>query len=453
MLLYALLLYLLLGTLVAIYAMQRVRSDEDYYIGGRKLSGVVSALTYAATTYSAFMMIGLVGLSYISGVGALGFELFYLVGTIMLLSYYAPKIWSLGKEKGLVTPGDLLAIRYGKRSAKVLAVLVAIALIPYTSLQLIGISLLLSKEIGFETGIILSATITALWAFLGGLRSVAWTDAIFGVFMLLTAIMATIYATTLLPSFDFSELGELLYVPNSFWSYERFVSYTLPWFFFALTNPQVVQRIFIPKDESSLKKMVLLFGFFGLVYTLFVTFLGLQLRLLTEFGAFPKITDRDLVTPKFLEIMPKELSVAVALGIFAAAITTANSIVLTLASMFSRDVVKTRSILVGRIFVVAITIAIAIFAIHRPAYIVDLAVMSSTILLCQLPLIFGIFHWKRGADVSAIATLLLGFATAVTLYYTKATFGVPMGVWVITVSFATFFVASTVEKKFKPQTS
>ncbi|MEM4565312.1 MAG: sodium:solute symporter family protein [Archaeoglobaceae archaeon] len=453
MLIYALVLYLLIGTFIAVYAMRKVKSEEDYYIGGRKLSGVVSALTYAATTYSAFMMIGLVGLSYVSGVGALGFELFYLVGTVMLLSYYAPKIWRLGREKGLVTPGDLLAMRYGNKSSKVLAILVAIALIPYTSLQVISISLLLSKEIGFETGIILSAIIIALWAFLGGMRSVAWTDAVFGVFMLLMVITAVAFATALLPSPEFSRLGELLYVPNSFWRYEVFVSYTLPWFFFALTNPQVVQRIFIPKDETSLKRMVILFGFFGLLYTVLVTFLGLQLRLLTEFGVFPKIADRDLVTPKFLELMPKEFSVAIAISIFAAAITTANSIVLTLASMFSRDVIKTRSVVTGRVFVVAITIAIALFAIQRPAYIVDLAVMSSTILLCQLPLIFGIFHWKMGADFSAIATLFAGFTTAVALYYTKATLGIPIGVWVIAISFATFFVVSMVEKRFKLERS
>lgn len=447
MLVYALGLYLLIGTLIAIYAMKRVKSEEDFYIGGRSVSGIISALTYAATTYSAFMMVGLVGLTYVSGVGALGFELFYLVGTIMLLSYYAPKIWKLGKDNGLITPGDLLALRYGKYSAKVLTILLAIALIPYTSLQVIGISLLLSKEIGFETGIVISTIVIALWAFLGGLRSVAWTDAVFGVFMLLMAFSAVFFATTLMPSSDFSVLKELLYVPNSFWRVEVFVSYTLPWFFFALTNPQVVQRIFIPKDEASLKRMVILFGLFGLIYTVLVTFLGLHLRLLTELGLFPKITDRDLVTPKFLEIMPRELSIAIAMSIFAAAITTANSIVLTLSSMFTRDVIKSKSLIIGRVFVVVLTIAIALFAVQRPAYIVDLALMSSTILLCQLPLIFGIFHWKSGKDLSAIITLLAGFTTAITLYYTKVTLGVPISVWVIAISFATFFITSLLEKK------
>ncbi|TDA27446.1 MAG: sodium:solute symporter family protein, partial [Archaeoglobi archaeon] len=391
LMLIALLVYALIGTAIAILAKKRVSSDEEYFVAGRNVGGIVAALTYAATTYSAFMMVGLVGLTYIYGVGALGFELYYLVGTLLLLSYYAPKIWKLGKERGFVTPGDLIADRYGKNAARILALLVSIALIPYTSIQFVGISFLLGNSMSFEAGVILSAVITALWALLGGFRSVAWTDAVFGIFMLSMALAAVISAFSMNPApGDFSRLGELLYVPNSFWTPVTFISYTLPWFFFALTNPQVVQRIFVPKDEKSLRRMVVLFGLFGLIYTILVTLFGLQLRLLSEAGEFPNVTNRDLVTPTFLGLIPEWLGVLIALSIFAAAITTANSIVLTLSSMFTRDLLKSRSVLAGRLFVAAITAAVAVFAIQKPSYIVDLAVMSSTILLCQLPLILGV---------------------------------------------------------------
>ncbi|MEM2346125.1 MAG: sodium:solute symporter family protein, partial [Archaeoglobaceae archaeon] len=245
------------------------------------------------------------------------------------------------------------------------------------------------------------------------------------------------------------KLGEMLYVPNYFWTPMTFISYTLPWFFFALTNPQVVQRIFIPKDEGSLKKMVVLFGLFGLIYTVLVTFLGLELRLLAEYGLFPRVDNQNLVTPQFLKRIPEFLSVAIAISIFAAAITTANSIVLTLSSMFSRDLLKNRRVVTGRILVLALTAFIALFAIQKSNYIVDLAVMSSTILLCQLPLIFGIFHWKMGGKFAAGLTLVIGFSTALLLYYTKATFGIPISVWVLLVSFFVFFSVGALEKKFK----
>lgn len=82
--------YIAIGTIIAILARRKVASGEDYWIGGRRMGGIVSAMTYAATTYSAFMMVGLVGMTYLTGVGAFGYEIFYPVGTLMLLSYYAP---------------------------------------------------------------------------------------------------------------------------------------------------------------------------------------------------------------------------------------------------------------------------------------------------------------------------------------------------------------------------
>jgi SSS family solute:Na+ symporter len=447
--------YAIVGTLIAVYARRGIKTQEDYYIGGRRIGGIVSALTYAATTYSAFMMVGLVGLSYASGVGALGFELFYLVGTLLLLSYYAPRVWKLGKEKGFITPGDMIASRYGSFVAKVMALIVSIALIPYISVQLIGVALIIEKSSGisFVNGVLIAATLIAFWAFIGGLRGVAWTDALQGIFMLSLAISAVAWVY----SFGFSDvsftrevsrLGDILVVPNKIWTPVRFIALTVPWFFFALTNPQVFQRLYIPKNELALKRMVVLFGFFGLVYTILVTFLGLELRTLTELGDFPVIKDRDAVTPTLIGMMPPSLGVLLSLSIFAAAITTANSIVLTLASMISRDLFGSDRISTGRLLIVLLTVAITVFALQRPGYIVELSVLSSTLLLCQLPLIFGVFHWRIGGNISAVLTLVSGFSLAILLFYSKLNpLGIPASVWVFVVSFTVFFIFALLEDR------
>lgn len=455
--LYAFAVYAVIGTAIALMAMRGVRTQEEYYIAGRKVSGVVSALTYAATTYSAFMMVGLVGLTYATGVGALGFELFYLVGTLFLLSYYAPKVWERAKERGYITPGDMMAERYGREVSIVMSVIVSIALIPYISIQLIGVSLILEKTsaMSFEAGIAVSAVLIALWALLGGLRGVAWTDAVQGIFMLLMAIAAVFwvycYGFSDTGFFDkVSKLDDLLVVPNKFWTPVRFLALTVPWFFFALTNPQVFQRLYIPKDKASLRRMVILFGFFGLVYTLLVTFLGLELRLLTETGKFPMISDRDAVTPTLLNLIPAWLAVAISISIFAAAITTANSIVLTLSSMLTRDLFGSEKVVTGRFLLLVLTFAISIFALKRPGYIVELAVLSSTILLCQLPLIFGVFHFSGGGKIAGVATLITGFTTAVVISYLSVTpLGIPASVWTLITSFAVFFAISAFEKAKK----
>jgi len=437
-------LYAILGTVVAIYARGGIRTQEDYFIGGRNIGGIISALTYAATTYSAFMMVGLVGLSYMTGVGAAGFELMYLVGTLFLLSYYAPKVWKLGKEKSLVSPAEIFTYRYGAITAKLATILALIALIPYTSIQMIGVALILQKNAGvsFAIGVAIASILIALWAFLGGLRGVAWTDAIQGVFMLIVAVLAVFWTFNYIGGFEIPK--DLAVVPNKFWTPLKFATLTIPWFFFALTNPQVFQGLFIPKDERSIKKMVILFGLFGLIYTVLVTFLGLNLRFGTEVGRFPFVADRDKVTPTLLSIMPDWIALPLALSIIAAAVTTANSIILTLSSMVLRDVIGEKAKVVGgKIVVIALTIVVAIFALKRINYIVELAVLSSTILLCQLPLILGVFHWKWGKEKTGLTTLICGFTTAIVLSAIKH----PMvSIATLCVSFAVFLMISLVER-------
>ncbi|MEM4496043.1 MAG: sodium:solute symporter family protein [Archaeoglobaceae archaeon] len=442
----ALAIYMAIGTAIAFYA-KGAKTQEDYFIGRRNIGGLVSALTYAATTYSAFMMVGLVGLSYASGVGAAGFELMYLVGTLFLLSFYAPKIWKTGKECNVVSPTEFLSLRYGKETARLAAIICLIALVPYISAQLIGVALILEiSGIEFYTGIAIAAFLIALWAFIGGLRGVALTDAIQGLFMLFAALALLSYVTIKTDFSRLNELGEILYVPNSYWNYTRFAALVIPWFFFALTNPQVFQRIFIPRDEKALRRMVIYFGLFGLIYTFIVTFLGLELRILSLDGSFPYVSDRDKVTPTLMQMVPTWIALLVCLSILMASITTANSIILSLSSMVSRDIVGERGIKVGKISIIVLTAIVAIFAARRLEYIVELSVLSSTILLCQLPLIIGYFHWNRGGKFSGILTLIAGFTTSI-VFWKVSIAAIPGSAFVIIISVLTYVIACLFEKQ------
>jgi SSS family solute:Na+ symporter len=450
----ALILYIIAATLIAVYARRGIKSQEDYFIGGRNIGGFVSALTYAATTYSAFMMVGLVGFAYSTGIGSAGFELMYLVGTLFLLSYYAPKIWGLSRDKGFVTPSEIFAERYGLLVTKLIAIIALIALIPYTSAQMIGVALILEKniQISFQTGVLFTAFLIAIWALLGGLRGVAWTDALQGLVMLLSAILVVVWIYFWGFGLDSSSFMEnlssakgVLEFPNSFWTPLRFAGFVVPWFFFSLTNPQVFQRLFIPRNSRSLRKMILLFAIFGFIYTVLTTFMGLELRALTEGGVFPEVQDRDSVTPTAIQFMPEWLALLISLSIIAAAVTTSNSIILTLSSMASRDISRKASVLAGEITVVVMTVLVALVALRKPDYIVALSVLSSTILLCQLPLILGIFHGKKGKEMTGILTLLSGFTIAIASIFGLSLPFLPVSIWVFVVSFGVYLVFSRVE--------
>lgn len=402
-------IYVVIGSVIVLFVSRRKQSQEEFFVGNRALGWVVTALTYAATTYSAFMMVGLVGLSYGTGIGAMIFELAYLVATVIILAVYGKKIWQLGQTHGYVSPMEMFAGRYGKTTEALGAIVAFLALIPYASVQVIGLALIFGTYgIGFVSGITIATLIIFVWVFLGGLRGVAVTDALQGLFMMVVAVVALIWVGGEFGGFELSTF------PNKVWTPIFFINLTLPWCFFALTNPQVVQRLFIIKKASGIRNMIILFASFGLLYTLIVSFIGFGAKFGTIQGLFPAIQDRDTVTMNVLGMMSGVLSLPLALSIIFASVSTSNSIILTLSSMITRDVFQERkSMVLGRIFTFLMTLLVFLFSMFRPDYLVELSVASSRILLVFVPLYLGLFHWKAGGRCAGTFTVVGGAVLAI----------------------------------------
>ncbi|MCK5552447.1 MAG: sodium:solute symporter family protein, partial [Deltaproteobacteria bacterium] len=169
----------------------------EYFLANRRVGGFVAALTYSATTYSAFMMVGLVGLTYKHGVGALGFELTYLSGLVLAV-FFGPRFWLVGKRYGYISPAELLGDRYQSRWVAVVTTLVClISLIPHKpdEEQKVGYLLggLSAGAIPFWVGLILATLLAIVWAWIAGLRSVAWTDSLQALIMLVTSVLVLLF--------------------------------------------------------------------------------------------------------------------------------------------------------------------------------------------------------------------------------------------------------------------
>ncbi len=412
--------------------------STEYFIGGRRLRGFLSGMTYAATTYSAFMLVGLVGLTYRFGVAALGFEMSYLLFTIFFLVVFAPRFWYAGRTYDLVTPSELLAKRYESSPVGMATSLLAFfMLIPYSAVQLIGAGLLVEGltggEIPYMAGVLVMAMIagvTSLWA---GMRSVAWTDAVQGITMLVSAILVFVFVALRY----FGGLGgffqtvstnhaELLTIQ---WDFGFFVGITLPWSFFALTNPQVSQRLFVPDRIGSIRRMILYFSVFGLIYTLISTLYGFQAA-----AMIPGLENPDAAMPALLTTVPVALALLLFVGIFAAASSTLGSIVLTLSSLFARDVAKSirpglteeRETSIGRGAMVLLLVACIGFAYLRPGLITVLSSMASGGLLVAAPAIIGSFFWRRGTATGVLLSVVVAGIGTGALYITG---WYPLGIW------------------------
>lgn len=458
-------LYVAAASCVALLARRGLgRGVEEYFLANRTLGGMVSALSYSATTYSAFMMVGLAGLTYKGGVGALGFELIYLSG-LMLVAFFGPRFWLAGRRFHIVSPTELLAVRYDSRALGAVAALAAAAfLIPYSAVQLMGIGYLLETLTGgalpFLAAIGLAAAVALAWAWMGGLRSVAWTDALQALLMMVAALLVVGYAVAELGGPGTftrrlaAEWPEWLAVPggNGYFRFSTFLGLSLPWFFFSLSNPQVAQRMFAPRSLGSLRRMLLGFLAFGFVYTLVSVTWGFVARL-----RFPDLANPDLATPTLLgsRFIPPFLALLAMLGITAAAISTIDSVLLTLASMIARDVYRgcrprvseAGELSVGKAVIPLLTLVALLFARLKLNLIALLSVASSAGLLVLVPATVGAFFWKRGTAAGALSSIVLGGAVVVILQFWKPTWlGLWPGVWGLIVSTAAFIVVSLATK-------
>lgn len=453
-------IYVLIASTIAIISRQgKSASMSSYFLGDRQMNGFVSALSYSATTYSAFMMVGLAGLTYAGGVGALGFEIVYFAG-VSLVAIFGPKFWAVGKKFNFVTPSEMIGHRY---QSKPVAVTVAISscvfLIPYAAVQLSGVGYLLEGmtdgAITFGTGIMLATVLAILFSYIAGIRSVMWTDSLQAIMMIVASTLVALLVINELGGFETlfntlkTEHPESLTVPgNGLFSFVTFLGLTIPWFFFSLSNPQVSQRLFMPSSLKAMRQMLLGFLIFGFIYTLVSIFWGFSALV-----AFPELAKADLATPKLLasNFVPPVLGVIVMVGIMAAAVSTIDSIMLTLSSMFSRDVYanvsnkasEKKQLLVGKIVLPIIALLAFGFAQLELSLIAVLSVAASSGLAVTIPALIGAFYWRKGTAAGALSSIIGGGVFVLFVYMNEnSLLGFPAGIWGIPVSTALFIIVS-----------
>jgi SSS family solute:Na+ symporter len=468
-------IYIVAGIIIAILARRKLGFGmNEFFLGNRRIGGFVSALTYAATTYSAFMLVGLAGLTYKLGVGALGFELTYL-GGLVLVVFFGPRFWLVGKKFDYLTHAQLLADRYQNRAVGVVAsVLCLIFLIPYAAIQVMGIGYLVAGvsngAISLFVGMVLAIVLAIIWSNIAGLRSVAWTDALQALIML----GASIAAVCFLAYKGFGgfggffnkmnqEIPQLLAGPGLF-KFNLFMGLTLPWIFFSLSNPQVTQRLFIPKSVTAFKQMIGGFLIFGFIYTIVSVLWGFGAKLLV-----PGLENADLATPSLLAhpSIPWVIAIIVMIGILAAAISTIDSILLTLSSMVARDIYRAginpkapekRELRIGKMVIPLLAAIFFFFAcwatdiikLPKPGLnfmIAPLASAASAGLLMAVPAIIGAFFWKRATAAGALTSMVLGAILVLTLQITGyKPLGWWPGVWGFIVCIVLYVVVSLMTK-------
>ena len=359
--------YFLVVIVLGLLARGRLKDGPaDYFLAGRGLGSFVLLGTMAATNFSAFTVFGASGAGYRDG---LSFFPIMAFGTgFMALTFWllGRKVWQWGRTHSLVTPAELVEQVYGhKWLAGLFALVMVVFTVPYLALQPLAGAKVLGQLFGLPpwAGASLITAIILIYTLRGGLKAVAWTDVFQGLLMfgLMAAalIMVTMHYGGWSPAFDLARQAEPSLFsrpgPRGVYAPAVWFSFLTLWFFCDPMFPQLFQRFYSAKRERSLARTMALYP---LVCTLVFT-LPVAMGVLGHL-AFPGLSGRaaDNIVPLLMTHLAGDFmgTLVLAAGL-AALMSTMDSQLLTLSSIFTRDLVpllggrKSESALVGRVFV------------------------------------------------------------------------------------------------------
>ncbi|WP_276250012.1 sodium:solute symporter family protein [Haloarcula rara] len=367
------------------------RTAEDYYLASRTLGTVVLLFTTFATLLSAFTFFGGPNLAYSAGpewILVMGL----MDGIIFAVLWYVLgyKQWLVGKRHGYVTLGEMLGDRFGSTALRVVVAAVSLFwLFPYVMLQQKGagqaIVGLTGGAVPFWVGAGGITLFMVLYVALSGMRGVAWTDTLQGLFMLslvwvavawvLSAVGGAGEATAALAveNPDFLGLGGGLYTPQYIISTAVSIAFGVTMF------PQINQRFFAAGSKKVLKRTFALWPI--LVVLLFVPafMLGAWAA-----GLGVTVPEGGNVIPAILgEYTPTWFAALVIAGAMAAMMSSSDSMLLSGSSYLTRDLYRpltgrdeesdeSRETLVARVGVVVFATLSFVASLYTPGTLVQI---------------------------------------------------------------------------------
>ena len=402
--------------------------DEEYYLGGRSVNGVVIAFTTVATVLSAGTVIGVAGVAYNTG-----FNWVYVaLGLQVALGFV--NIGCLGKRWGIVgrriqavTILDFLKARYRNNAIVIIGAISIIAFMgTYMMAQLQGGATVLESVTGldYKIGLIIFATVMLIYLIIGGFKAVVNTDTFQGIFMIVGAIALWMFGLNQVGGFEGLTKSlvaidpDLVTIPgiqgrgNTMMAITYFVHIA----FCMVVVPPAATRAMSYPTSKDMHKAVSVGAIIGFIISVSYGFFALVTRVL-----LPELPRGDLAVPQLYQFLFNPWVAGILLAApFAAMITTVDSLLLSLASTIAKDVYKNyikknatdkQMAVVNYASLVIILALFVVIALDPPdavQWIVQFG-LGGIGSAFAVPLIGGLF-WKRATWQGALAGMISGIA-------------------------------------------
>ena len=191
--------YFLLMLGIGIYAYRESTSDlNEYMLGGRKLHPAVGALSAGASDMSGWMLMGLPGAIYLSGIGSAWIAVGLTIGAYLNYRFVAPRLRIYTEiAKDSITLPDFFENRFHDNShllRLISAIVIIVFFTVYTSAGIVSGGKLFAESFGldYRVGLFATAGVVLAYTVVGGFLAVSLTDFVQGCIMFLALILVPI---------------------------------------------------------------------------------------------------------------------------------------------------------------------------------------------------------------------------------------------------------------------
>jgi len=192
--------YQLLMLGIGWWASKRNRDSEDFYLGGRRLGGLVAALSASASSSSAWSLLGVSGAAFVWGLPAIWLIPATLSGFLINWYLVAPRLARQSRDSGALTLTEFIAGPRGDPARLTMMRLgAAVILFSFTfyiaaQFQAAGTTFASVLDVRQETAIVIGAAVVLAYVWLGGFWAASITDSVQGLLMAFSALLLPLLA-------------------------------------------------------------------------------------------------------------------------------------------------------------------------------------------------------------------------------------------------------------------
>lgn len=192
-------LYMAIVVIIGLLYSKKTKNVGDFYLGGRKLGPLVTAMSAEASDMSSYLLMGIPGLALASGLAEVSWTVIGLaVGTYLNWLIVAKPLRNYSAKIGAITIPDYFSRRYHDKSnilMAIAAIMIIIFFVPYTASGFAACGKLFGTLFGidYHIAMIVSAIVIVGYTSLGGFNAASITDFIQSIIMTIALIIVLVF--------------------------------------------------------------------------------------------------------------------------------------------------------------------------------------------------------------------------------------------------------------------